>query len=548
MNKIKIFSLGGLNESGKNMYVVEVNNDIFVFDSGLKYADDQTLGVDYIIPNYNYLIENEKRIKGIFITHGQDEQMGAIPDMIVDLKNVKVYGTKFTLDVLKEELVREKLPTNNLVLIEPHRQIKFGENSIFPITLSHSVPDNVGYVLNTKDGAIFYTGNFLFDTTMLGSYKTDIGKLAYVGKQGVLCLMAESLYASKVGYTSPKHRQKTFIKDAIDKCEGRIICNVFSNQMYRIEEILTAVSNTNRKVILMGKRLEETVNYAIDNGYLKFNKKLIGDLKNLKDDNAFILVSDEREKAFSSLHRIVKGFDKFIKLNSNDNVLFVSPVYPSNEKTATRLFDKIARIGANLITIPSKDYLDLHASSEDLMMMINLMNPKYYMPVIGEYKEQVANKNAALQAGMKEENILLRLNGVVTTFIDGKLVDTDEVIKTDDVLIDGKTPGDIGELVIKDREALSDNGIVIVTATIDKKTKKVLAGPEILTRGFVYVKESSEILSEAAKISNEVILENIKNNYVEFNKIKTSIRDRLGKYLFKETECRPMILVVIQEV
>lgn len=546
MNKIRIFALGGLNERGKNMYVVEVNSDIFVFDAGLKYADDSTLGVDYIIANYDYLKENENKIKGIFITHGQDEQMGALPDILMDLKNVKVYGTKFTLDMLKVELDDVKLGYDNLVEIKTHQKIEFGENSIFPIALSHSVPDAVGFVLYTKDGAIFYTGNYLFDSTMLGHYKTDIGKLAYVGKQGVLCLLGESLYADNQGYTSPKHRMEQTLINEIEDKQGRIFCNIFSNQIYRIQEIFNALLRTNRNVFIANKRLEKIILAAIDNNYISFDKKRIVSLKHINDENIFILIADEREKAFSSLNRIARSYDKFISIKANDTVIFVSPVYDGNQKTATRLFDRLARIGVNLV-ITSKDLLDLHASEEDIMMMINLLSPKYYMPVIGEYRNQVAGKNAALKVGLESDNIILRLNGQVATFIDGKLIDNIDNIPTSDISIDGKMIGDIGELVIKDREALSTNGVMIVAATLDKMSKKIIAGPEVKSKGFMYPKESN-IKEEALKIVTKVIEDNAKSGYVGYNKIRTEIRDALGSYLYKETDCRPMILVVIQEV
>ena len=548
MSKIKIFGLGGLNESGKNMYVVEVDNDIYVFDAGLKYADDSMLGIDYIIPNYEYLTLNQDRIKGIFLSHGHDEQMGAISDMLIDMPNVKIYGTKFTLEMLKQELLTEHLSLDNLIEIKPYKKINFGKNSIFPVSLTHSIPDSVGYVLNTLDGAIFYTGNFIFDATMLGNYKTDIGKLAYIGKQGVLCLLSESLYADKRGFTSPNHRMQASIMEALNKNDARIICNVYSTQIYRIQEIFNAVSKTERKVVLLGRRLEGVINDAIDMGYINFDKKRLANIKHVNDDNIFILISDEREKPFSNLQRILKGYDKFIKLNSNDTVILVSPVYDGSEKRAADLLDRLARIGVNTITFSNKKYLDLHASSEDLMMMINLINPKYYFPVIGDYRLQVENANAAKQAGMKEENILLKLNGQVVEFVDGTLVESNEFIHVDDAMIDGKTIGDIGELVIKDREALSDNGVVIVAATVNKQTKEILAGPEILTRGFIYVKDNADLIHEAAKISLEVIKEHTNPNYIDFNKVKTGIRDKLGKYLYKETECRPMILIVLQEV
>ena len=548
MSKIKIFSLGGLNEIGKNMYVVDVDNDIFIFDAGLKYPDDRLFGVDYIIPNYDYIKENKDRVKGIFVTHGHDQQMGAIPDILRDIPELKVYGTTFTLEIIKQELIDEKISTDNLVTIQAHKKINFGKNSIFPISLTHSVPDAVGYVLYTEDGAIFYTGNFVFDPTMIGNYKTDIGKLAYVGKQGVLCLLSESLYADKKGFTSPNHRTASIIRETLNRNDGRILYSIFQAQLFRIQELFTELSNTNRRVVILGKRLESTILKAIEMKYINFDRNKIGTIRDVNSKDVVVIISDEREKPFSNITRIINGYDKFTKIHDDDTVIFASPVYDGMELSATKIFDKIAQIGANLVIIPTKKYLGNHASSEDLMLMINLMNPKYYFPVIGEYRHQVANANAAKKLGMKEYNILLKLNGQVATFVNGKLVENGEKVKVDDILIDGKTVGDVGELVIKDRELLCDNGIVIVSASLDKKTKEVLAGPEILTRGFIYVKDNVDLIKEAEKISLEVIKENIKENYVEFNKIKSGIRDKLGKYLYQQTECNPMILIVMQEV
>ncbi len=545
MSKIRIFALGGLNEAGKNIYVVEVDKDIFVLDAGLRYADDKMLGIDYILPNYDYLKENKQRIKGLFITHGHDEQMGAVPDMLDDLPDLDIYGTDFTLEILKNDLQGKKA---KLHTVQPHRSIKFGDISVFPIALTHSVPRSVGYVINTRDGAIVYTGNFVFDQRMLGAYKMDIGKLAYVGKQGVLCLLSESKYAEKSGYTSPNNHIGSIIRENIEDVEGRILINIFQAQFYRIQEILEQIEAVDKKVVILGKTLENLIRKAIELGYMQFDVKRILNLQHINDESIIVLISDEREKPFSNMRRIIKGYDKFVKLTKDDKVIFASPVYEGMEKSATRIYDDVAKLGADLFILSSKKYLGNHASSEDLMMMINLMNPKYYMPVIGEYRHQVANANNARKVGLSENQILLKLNGQVTTFIDGKLVKNDEVVNVDEILVDGKTVGDVGEMVVKDREILSDNGIVIVSATINKLTKKVVAGPEIVTRGFIYVKDNIDLMKEAKNIATSIVLENIKDNYVDFGKIKTGIRDKLGKYFYKQTECKPMILIVIQEV
>ena len=547
MSKIKIFALGGLNESSKNMYVVEINNSIFVFDAGLKYADDKFLGVDYIIPDYTYIKNNINRIKGIFITHAHQEQIGALKNILINLPNIKVYATKFTLEFIKRMLNESHVTANNLIEISCHKKINFGEVSIFPIGLTHSVPDTVGYVINTPDGAIVYTGNFVFDPTQRGAFKTDIGKLAYVGKQGVLCLMSESMYADKRGYTSPNHRVANNIKEALIRRENRIIFNIYSNNVCRIQELFDELSKTHRKIVIMGKQLQYTIKYLIDNKYINANKEQIGSFADLDERDIVVLTSSDNERPFSNLERIVEGYDRYIKLKNTDTVFFLDSITDSVEKNAVKIMDNISRIGAEVITLPNNS-VTYHASSEDLMLMLDLINPKYYFPVIGEYRHQVMNADVASKIGIPKENILLKLNGDVVTFVNGNLVDNFEHIEVGDIMIDGTSSEDIGELVLKDREMLSDNGIVVVCATLDKKTKQVLAGPSILTRGFVYVKDSKDLIKEIERISLEKIIENTNNNYVEFNKIKNSIREEVGKYLYLETECKPMIITVIQEV
>ena len=548
MSKIKIFSLGGLNESGKNMYFVDVDNDLFIFDAGLKYADDKMLGVDYIIPDFKFITDNIKRIKGIFLTHAHEKYIGAICDIVRNIPDINVYATKFTCDVLKRDFEDQNIEFNNLHLINAHKKINFGKNSIFPVSLTHSVPDTVGYVLNTEYGAIVYTGNFVFDSSMTGPYQTDIGKLAYIGKQGVLCLLSESEYADRVGYTAPNNRIANDVRDVLLHNDGRIIVTLFTNHISRLQELFTEISKTHRKIIVMGKKMQNLVNYVIDEKYVTFNKNQIGNLTNIEDRDSVILISNENEKPFVNLERIVNGYDKYVKLNENDTVFYLEPISVGMEKKSAKLADDISKIGANVITLSPKDHLLNHASQEDLMLMLNLMQPKYYFPVIGEYRHMLDNANIASSIGMNKENIILRLNGETVTFENGKLTEEKEQIPINELLIDGNSTKDIGELVLKDRELLSDNGIVIICATLDRKSKAIISGPEVLTRGFIYVKESTEIIENMKKISLEVINSNISNNYVEFNTIKNGIREELGKYLCSETECKPMIITVITEI
>ena len=550
MSKIKIFSLGGLNENGKNMYVVNVDKDIFVFDAGLKYDNDSNLGIDYIIPNYDYLIKNIKNVKGIFLTHGHEGNMGAIPDILEQLPEVPVYGTKLTLEIVKNDLTEEQIAKANLKEVRPHSKLSFGKNALFPISVTHSIPDAVCYVLYTDDGAIVYTGDFVFDSTMMGAYKTDIGKLAYVGKQGVLCLLAESFYADKTGHTSPNNRVAGFIREVLHKNENRIIATVLPAHFYRIQEIFNEVSKTHRKVVIMGKTLQDMINKAISQGYLTIDQSKIGSLTDIETKNPLILISDEKEKPFANLERIIKGYDKFIKIKETDTIFITEPSYPGIEKRMAIIMDEIAMLGANAVSLSSKKHLLHHASREDLMLMINLMNPKYYMPVKGEYRHQYANAEIAEELGIPTENILLKQNGDVVEFVKGKNTNSTEHIQVDEILIDGKNQGDIGDLVLKDREMLGENGIVIISCTLDKNTKAIVGGPEIITRGFIYVKESQDLLEETKAISKEVIETSIVTNAkrVDYAKIKNDVRDVLGKFFYKETESKPMIITVIQEI
>lgn len=544
MSKIKVFSLGGLNELGKNTYIVEIDDSIFILDAGLKYAMDTMYGIDYIIPDYSYLIKNKNRIKGLFISHSHPENMGGTKDLIKAIPELKVYVTKYGANILKMEGISDK----NIVQILPHKKINFDEISIFPISVSHSTPDAVMYVLNTKDGAIVYTGDFIIDPSMKEPYGVDLGKIAYVGKLGVLFMMSESIFSEKKGFSSPHHHLTSFFQDTMNRNEGRIMITLLPSHLYTIQEIFNSLQNSHRKVVIMGQKLQKIVNMALEEGYLKVRDGLIGDLSNVKDSNSVLLICDDKETPYQAISKVVTGNDKYIEFKETDTIIFATPTYDSNEKVLVKLMDEVAMKGANSITIPKDKDILHHASSEDLMLMLRLINPKYYMPVKGEYRHQVENADLANGLGIPKENILLKQNGDVVTLIDGNLQDTFENIGVEEVLIDGLNHGDIGDLVVKDREVLSENGIVLISATLAKKGKKVLYGPEVITRGFIYIKDSQEMIAEIKKISLEIIQNNIVNNYIDYNKVKQEIREHLSKYLYAETECNPMVIAVIQEI
>ena len=544
MSKIKIMGLGGLSETGKNTYVVEVDNSIFILDCGLKFATENLYGIDYIIPDFEYLVKNKKKIKGLFLTHGHYENMGATNDLVRMIPNLKVYCTKFTKYVLETDGLNPK----NIVEIEPHKKLNFRDVSIFPISVSHSTPDAVMYVINTRDGAICYTGDFIIDPLMRGAYDMDLGKIAYVGKKGVLALLQESSFSERSGHTSPNHRLVGVFKEAISHTKNRLMFLVLPTHLYTIQEIFDAAKNTHRKIIVMGKQLQNLIDMAIKEKYLEVQEGLLGDLSNIDDKDAIILMADSKQNPYACISKVLSGYDKFIHLKETDTIVFAEPRYDENEKLLVKIENDLAMHGCEIVSIPKGKTILHHASKEDLMLMIKLLNPKYYMPVKGEYRYMVNNADLASSLGIPDSNILLKQNGDIVEINNGVLQDNFKSIKVNDVLIDGKSNDDVGDLVIKDRQMLSENGIVLISATISKKTREILVGPEVTTRGFIYIKDSKDMIDEIKNIALTVITRNITDRYVEYTKIKTEIREELGKYLYNETECKPMIIAVIQEV
>ncbi len=544
MSKIKIMGLGGLSETGKNTYVVEVDNSIFILDCGLKFATENLYGIDYIIPDFEYLVKNKKKVKGLFLTHGHYENMGATNDLVRMIPNLKVYCTKFTKYILESDGLNPK----NIVEIEPHKKLNFRDVSIFPISVSHSTPDAVMYVINTKDGAICYTGDFIIDPLMRGAYDMDLGKIAYVGKKGVLALLQESSFSEKSGHTSPNHRLVGVFKEAISHTKNRLMFLVLPTHLYTIQEIFEAAKNTHRKIVVMGKQLQNLIDMSIKEKYLEVQEGLLGDLSNIDDKDAIILMADSKQNPYACISKVLSGYDKFIHLKETDTIVFAEPRYDENEKLLVKIENDLAMHGCEIVSIPKGKTILHHASKEDLMLMIKLLNPKYYMPVKGEYRYMVNNADLASSLGIPDSNILLKQNGDIVEINNGVLQDNFKNIKINDVLIDGKSNDDVGDLVIKDRQMLSENGIVLISATISKKTREILVGPEVTTRGFIYIKDSKDMINEIKNISLDVITRNITDRYVEYTKIKTEIREELGKYLYNETECKPMIIAVIQEV
>lgn len=549
MNKVKIMALGGLNENGKNLYVIEYNEKIMIFDCGMKYAPDKMYGVDYVIPDFSYLKDRENKIVGIFVSHPHNENMGSLLDLVKIMPNINVYASSFTAEIIKLNSEEEKVKVKNLHIINAHKKIDFKDFSIFPFSVTHSCPETLGFSINTPDGAFIYMADFVIDPTMNGYYDMDLGKIAYIGKQGVVCLMCESVFAEKKGHTSPNHKLESFFNSVVEKNTGRIIFSLLPLHIYTIKEIFNTLKTRKRKVVIMGKELHSIVNMCIKKGYLDIDEKLIGNLTDLKSPDTIILISNDRENPYGNINRIINGRDKFISFTKNDTICFAEPSYDAYEKTIVNLMNELAIIGVNIVSIPKEKSVRHHASSEDIMLLLKLFNPKYYMPIKGEYRYQVENGNLALKVGIDKDNVILKENGDVVLFENGVMKECYDHIFAGDILIDGKVSDDVGELVLKDREMLSSNGLVVISSTLNKKDKTILLEPEILTRGFVTSKDNNELINELKEISKEIIKSNTHGSkFADYAKIRNEMREKIGDYLYKQTQCKPVILTVIQEI
>ncbi len=546
MSKVKVMALGGLGENGKNMYCVEVEDDILVFDCGFKYPDETMYGIDFVVPDFEYLKKYEKRIAALFLSHGHMDNIGAVNDFVKLFPKVPVYGSSSTTLMAKYVLEESNILGKELNVIKDFENIVLDKCSVFAIPLTHSAPGHFGFAINTKQGIVFYATDYIFDQGAREHFRTDIGKLAYLGKQGVLCMLGESLQASKSGHTSPNHRISSVVSEFLDNANRRAFVMVYSSNISRIQEILDESKSSGRKVVIYGRRLTDVVNKGIDNNIILFDKKdliSVFSLDKHSEDNLTIIISGERDRPFSGMKRILANKDKFLTINSDDSVLIAAKPVPNTEIEATEVTNDLYRTGARIQSIGKKDVIGSHASREDILMMLNLLDPKFYVPIKGEYRHQIASKNVAVSRGMDPESILVLDNGEQVTFEDKEIVKREQY-KTGDVLVDGSTISE-GEVVLKDRELLKENGIVIVSCALNLKSKVIVAGPEIVTRGFIYIKENKEYIDELKVVSREIVEAELAN-LSSYNEIQKALRDNLSKYIHNEKGRRPMIITMLQ--
>ncbi|MGE8002008.1 ribonuclease J [Lysinibacillus sp. NPDC093216] len=546
---IRIIPLGGVGEIGKAMYVVEIDEELFVVDSGLMFPEDEMLGIDIVIPDITYLEENKDRVKGIFLTHGHEDAIGSIAYVLQKVK-APVYGSKLTIALAKEHL--KELPAPHQVKffeVTNRSRMNFNSTYVTFFHTTHSIPDSLGVVFHTSEGAIVHTGEFKFDQSATGKFKPDLAKMAQLGEEGVFILLSESSEAERPGYTTSEIVIEEQLSKTFHSAPGRILVAVYASNFIRVQQVLTQAQKSFRKVVIVGKPLEKAVDLGVQLGYLTAGEDTIipiSEMQKYQDDEIIIIATGNKGEPLDALEKIVRKHHRDIKIKQDDTVLITFTPSPSMEVQMANTMNSIAKAGAEILTSSKNVHVSGHGSQEDLKLMLNLMQPKYFIPVQGEYRMLIAHSKLAQQLGMQKSQIFIADKGDIVEYKNGKMRMSGRV-QAGNVLIDGIGVGDVGNIVLRDRKLLSQDGIFIVVVTLNRAQKKIASGPEILSRGFVYVRESEELMVEASEIAKTVIEKYVGKDTFEWTNIKQEIRDTLNTYLFQKTKRRPMIIPIIME-
>ncbi|MGJ7913202.1 ribonuclease J [Neobacillus sp. LXY-1] len=547
---IRIIALGGIGEIGKNMYLVEVDKDIFIIDAGLMFPEEEMLGIDMVIPDITYLKENKERVKAIFLTHGHEDHIGALSYVLRQM-DVPVYGTKLTLALSKAKLKeQEYFGKTNFIEVDSNSIVEMETVKVSFFKTNHSIPDSVGVCIHTSEGIIVYTGDFKFDQAATKFYKPEIGKMAAIGEQGVLCLLSDSTEAEKPGYTTSEAIVQRELSSALYNARGRIIAACFASDINRIQHIFDAALENKRKVVVIGKSLERIYHIALDLGYLEVADDLIisiEEIKDYQDHEIVVLMTGSQGEPIEALQKMAKQTHKLLNIQKGDTVLIAASPLRGSELFLSKTVDMLFRAGANVIYGNRTIHVSSHGSQEELKFMLNLMQPKFFIPVHGEFRMLKAHRKLALECGLRDSQIYIPDRGDIVEWKEGKFSITGKV-PSGNVLIDGIGVGDVGNIVLRDRKLLSQDGILIVVVTLTKQEKKIAAGPEIISRGFVYVRESEKLMDDSTKLVKDIVERNIAKDTFEWATLKQEIRDELNRYLYEKTKRRPMILPIIMEI
>lgn len=551
MSKIKIIPFGGVRENGKNMYAVEVDGQIFILDCGLKYPENELMGIDVVIPDWSYLQDHADQIKGVFLTHGHADAIGALPYFLADFK-VPVYGSQLTIALAKLAVKENKQVKkfNDFHVVDETKTIKFGNVTIGFFTTTHIIPDTLGIDVQTPEGSIVYTGDFKFDQTAVKGYQTNLARLAEVGTEGVLALLSDSAGAGITGASTRERDIRAYIKDTFENTKGRIVVASVASNIMRIQQIVDAALATDRKIVLSGEDLEQIIETAEglnllqipDDTLISFEEAL-----DLDDDQVVILVTGRMGEPTKSLQQIANGDDPDIQLTSTDLVFVTTTPSYAIETMVQKTKDMLYRAGAEVKFIADDLNPSGQASQNDEQLMLNFMKPKFFIPIQGEYRLLDRHAELAEEVGIPAENIFITAKGDVLSYEDGKFHLGDRV-EVGNTMIDGTGVGDIGNIVLRDRRVLSEDGIFVVVATIDRKKKKIVARPQITSRGFVFVKTNRELMNQAADLVEKVVQEDLDQKEFDWGHLKQNVRDKLNRFLFNQTKRHPVILPVIMEI
>jgi len=549
--KLKIIPLGGLNEIGKNMTVFEYGNDIIVVDCGLAFPDDEMLGIDLVIPDISYLLKNRDKVRAIVLTHGHEDHIGALPYVLKQL-NVPVYGTRLTLGLVENKLKEHGILKDcKLITVKPRETVELGQFKVEFIRTSHSIADSAALAIHTPVGVVFHSGDFKIDFTPIGGEIADFHRFAELGERGVLVMLCDSTNIERPGYTMSERTVGDTFDGLFRKAENRIIVATFASNIHRVQQIIDLAHKYGRKVSISGRSMLNVVNVASELGYLTIPDGILIDIdeaNKLTYDKVVIITTGSQGEPMSALTRMASSEHRKVEIVPGDTVIISASAIPGNEKLISRVINQLFKKGADVIYETLADvHVSGHACQEEIKLLHTLIKPQFFIPVHGEYRHLKQHANLAQSLGMPPENIFIADNGTVLEFTknSGRIAGT---VTAGKVLVDGLGVGDVGNIVLRDRKHLSQDGLLVVVVTISKENSTVIAGPDIISRGFVYVRESENLMEEARTVVREVLNQCKKDEITEWASIKSMIKESLNSFLYEKTKRNPMILPIIMEI
>ncbi len=549
---IKVIPLGGLGEIGKNITLYEYEGDMILVDCGMSFPDEEMPGIDIVIPDFTYVLENKDKIKGLFVTHGHEDHIGAIPYLLKNF-NVPIYATRLTIGLIEGKLKEHRLlESAKLNVVKAGSTVNVGKFSVQFIHVNHSIPDAVAFAIKTAGGTVVHMGDFKIDTTPIDDYMIDIPCLAELGKKGVLALLSDSTNAERGGYTASERLVGGSFSNLFRQAEGkRIIVATFSSNIHRIQQIIDEAYRCNRKVAVSGRSMLNVVSVAEELGYLRVPKDVLIEIeaiKNYTPGEIVVVTTGSQGEPLSALHRMAFSDHRQVEIAPGDMIIISATPIPGNEKLVTKVINELMKRGANVVYERMYDvHVSGHACQEELKLIMSIVKPKYFIPVHGEQKHLMKHAELAKLMGIEKENTVIAQNGSVIE-ITKKQVKCSEVVQAGRVMVDGLGVGDVGSIVLRDRKLLSDGGIIIVAVSIDAVTREIVAGPDIVSRGFIYMKESEELISEINNLVWDILDRCYYQNIRDWATIKNKIKDGVSKFLFTKTKRSPMVLPIIMEV